>query len=75
MDMSTPVHPVAPPGTLTEIVEKLTLFSAFDRSNHDQMTAVALLNGRSSERKCNETTLGKDLIDEPWYLIVEWDLP
>ena len=38
-------------GTHNETVKKLTLFSAFDRSNYDRTTALALFNGHSSERK------------------------
>ena len=41
-------------GTLNEAVKNLTLSPACDRLNHDRMTAVALFNSHSSERKCSK---------------------
>ena len=56
MTMS-PLYPGGKPcstRTHNETVKNLALFSAFDRSNHDRTTAVALFNGHSSERKCDK---------------------
>ena len=43
-------------GTHRETVRKLIVCSAFDRSNHDRTTTSSLLNGHSSERKCEKKT-------------------
>ena len=52
--------------THNETVKKLTLFSAFDQSNHDGTTALAPFSGNSSEIKCDKTTLSRHLINETW---------
>ena len=55
MTMS-PLYPCGKPcstGTYDESVKNLALSPAFERSNHDRTTAVALFNGHSSERKCD----------------------
>ena len=57
MTMS-PLYPCGKPcsrGTHNETVKNPALSPAFDRSNHDRTTAVALLNSHSSERKCDES--------------------
>ena len=56
MTMS-PLYPCGKPcssRTHNETVEKLTLFSAFDRSNNDRTTASALFNGHSPEGNCDK---------------------
>ena len=66
MTMS-PLYPSGKPcsrGTHDETVKNLALSPAFDRSNHDRITSVALFNGHYLERKCdikhvNETKLMK----------------
>ena len=39
---------------MNETVKNPALSPAFDRSNQDRTIAVALFNGHSSERKCDE---------------------
>ena len=56
MTMS-PFYPCGKPcsrGTHNETVKNPALSPAFDRSNHDRTTAVALFNGHSLERKCDK---------------------
>ena len=56
----SPLYPRGKPcttGTHNKTVKKMTLFSAFDRSNHGPATALALFNGHSIVRKCDESSL------------------
>ena len=41
-------------GTHNETAKNLALSPAFDRSNHDRTTAVALFSGHCWERKCDK---------------------
>ena len=47
--------------THNEAKKKLTLFSAFDRTNHDPKTDLALFNGHSSERNCDKNHVKQTL--------------
>ena len=54
---TSPLYPCGKPcsrGTHNEIVKNPALSPAFDRSNQDRTSAVALFNGHSSERKCDK---------------------
>ena len=62
--MMSPLYPYGKPcstETHNETVKNLALSPAFDRSNHDRTTAVALFNGHSSERQCDKNHLKQTL--------------
>ena len=54
-------------GTHDETVKRLTLFSAFNRSNHDRTTALSLFICHSSETKYEKTTLSRHLMNTTWH--------